>query len=444
MKQVYKATLTVRLMVIVLVVSILLFQITACSATSTLTAKYRNAGDTFDLTATAREDTIVIGKKGSGKQLESYSLQFNSPEGKDISIAYRSHIQEFGWFQWSPSGQIVASEQKSGIETLQIMLFGKDAFMYDVSYRIAVVGQDWQDWVSNGTMAGNPGQNLPIEAIEIKLELNEDYEAPTWTITEFADDSGNQAMFYTMRNNDDGTLIVIDGGYDANTSQVRSIINLFGGKVDYWFLTHYDEDHAAVFNSIYADTQGIEIGDVFCTPLDYELYLSYAVDRWWDTPWVYETFLTQTEGDERIHYLARGDSFEIDGLKVDVFNAYDQMIVEYGHPDVANMASLMIKITGEADSILFCGDVLGFLGMDLLDMYGDQLDATYVQPGHHGNNAMPIEFYDALAPKVMFFDGPAWLNESDDYTAKELINWCQENGIETYEFKTAPNYLEFN
>ena len=131
-------------------------------------------------------------------------------------------------------------------------------------------------------------------------------------------------------------------------------------------------------------------------------------------------------------------------MQVDVFNAYDQMIVDYDHPDVANLASLMFKFTGEEDSILFCGDVLGFLGMDLLDMYGDQLDATYVQPGHHGNNAMPIEFYEALNPEVMFFDGPAWLNESDEYTAKALIEWCKENGIETYEFKTAPNSVGFD
>ena len=137
------------------------------------------------------------------------------------------------------------------------------------------------------------------------------------------------------------------------------------------------------------------------------------------------------------------DYFEIADLQVDASCAYDHMIVDYEHPDVANLSSLMFKITGEEASILFCGDVLGFLGMDLLNMYGDQLDATYVQSGHHGNNVMPVEFYDALEPEVMFFDGPAWLNESDEYTAKALIEWCQENGIETYEFKTAPKWVGF-
>ena len=430
---------------VLLTTTLLLTTLTSCFlASSLISSKYRQAGDSFDSTATLKDNVITIGQKDSGKQLESYSLQFNAPEGKDISIAYRSHIQEFGWFQWSPSGQIVASEQKRGIETLQIMLFGKDAFMYDVSYRIAVVGQDWQDWVSNGTMTGTPGQNLPIEAIEIKLELHEDYEAPTWTITEFADDSGNQAMFYTMRNNDDGTLIVIDGGYDANTSQVRSIINLFGGKVDYWFLTHYDEDHAAVFNSIYAVTQGIEIDKVFCTPLDYDYYLECAAERWWDVPWVYEQFLNQTAEDDRINYLSRDDVFEIDGLTIEVFNSYDQLVVDMGDPDVANYGSLMFKIIGEEDSFLVCGDVYGALFIKLTELYGDKLEAEYVQFGHHGNNHVPPDNWAVVDAKIAFFDGPAWLNESDDYDAKALIEWCHENGIDTFEFKTAPNSFGFN
>ena len=430
---------------VLLTTTILLTTLTSCFlASSVISSKYRQAGAYFDSTATLKDNVITIGQKDSGKQLESYSLQFNSPEGKDISIAYRSHIQELGWFQWSPSGQVVTSEQKTGIETIQIMLFGKDAFMYDVSYRIAIVGQDWQDWVSNGTMAGTPGQNLPIEAIEIKLELHEDYEAPTWTITEFADDSGNQAMFYTMRNNDDGTLIVIDGGYDANTSQVRSIINLFGGKVDYWFLTHYDEDHAAVFNSIYADTQGIEIGKVFCTPLDYDYYLECAAERWWDVPWVYEQFLNQTAGDDRITYLARDDVFEIDGLTIEVFNSYDQIVLDTGTKDVANYGSLMFKISGTEDSFLVCGDVTGTICTKVLELYGSKLEATYVQYGHHGNNHLNPQDWAIVNAEVAFFDGPVWLTESDEYSAKALIEWCHENGVTTYEFATAPNSVGLN
>lgn len=439
-----------RVLSVIIAFSIVL-SVSACnrSDSNVLSAEYRLSGETDCLKAETIADTVIVGQKGSGIFIEGYCLEWTSPEGKDISIAYRSHIQDYGWIQWSSSSQEVSYEQYFGVDTIQIMLYGKDAFMYDISYRIAVVGEDWQEWVSNGEMAGVPDAHRPIEAIEIRLDVHEDYESATWTITEFGDDDGRQAMFYTMRNNDDGTLIVVDGGWEANESQVRSVINLFGGHVDHWFLTHYDEDHASVFNGIYANPDGITIGEVYCTPLDYDYYLECSAERWWDVPWVYETFLDQTEGDERIHYLNRGDSFEIDGLLVEIFNSYDDftfnLLNETESLDAANFASLMIKFTGTVDSFLFCGDVHNAThAMRLLEMYGDELDAEYVQPGHHGNASISPEFYAEVGAEVMFFDGPAWLTESDDYSAKALIEWCHENGVVTYEYATAPNSIGFN
>ena len=416
------------------------------SSNSILSGNYKMTGDNAISTVSIKQDSLMIGQKGSGKSLDSFSLGFCAPDGKDISMAYRSYLQGVGWFQWTPSGQEVAKGQSSGIETVQIMLFGKDMFMYDVSYRIAYVGQDWQDWVDNGAMAGTTDQTLQIEAIEIKLELHEAYETPTWTITEFGDDDGRQSEFYTIKNNDDGTLIVIDGGWDANTEQVRSIINLFGGKVDYWFITHYDADHVSAFNNIYADPQGITIGTIYATPLDYDLYCSYAANRWWDTPEVYKRFLDQTSGDTRVKYLARDESFDIDGLNIYVFNAFDQVIVDMRNPDVANYASLVFKISGTEDSFLVCADIYGPLLTKLSAMYGDKLKADIVQLGHHGNMNFQNdpEEWAVVDADIAFFDGPAWLTQSDNYSAKALMQWYQNNGIKTYEFSTAPNSVGFD
>lgn len=439
------STMRDKLLSIVLVV-VLLLALTSCKANDSfvISGKYRLSGAGVDSPGALDGDTLTIGEKGSGKCIEGYSLELNAPEGKDLQLAYRSHIQDAGWYEWSPSGQEITYEQYFGIDTIQIFVFGKDAFMYDISYRICVVGEDWQDWVYNGALAGIPDEHLPIEAIEIRLVEREEYTVANWTLTEFGDNSGNQSMFYTLRNNNDGTLIVVDGGWDANTDQVRSVINMYGGHVDHWFLTHYDEDHASVFNAIYNHPEGITIDNVYASPLDYEYYLECAVDRPWETPWVYETFLTQTEGDERIHYLSRGDSFEFDGLIIDIFNSYDQLVVDTGNRDVANNASLVFKISGEVDSILFCGDVRCDLGMQMLDMYGDSMDAEYVQAAHHGNNTMPYEFYDEVGAQVVFFDGPAWLTQTDNYPVQELISECHEHGIVTYEFETAPNSFGFN
>jgi len=91
----------------------------------------------------------------------------------------------------------------------------------------------------------------------------------------------------------------------------------------------------------------------------------------------------------------------------------------------------MFKITGNEDSFLVCGDVCGNIGIELANSYGEKLQAKYVQYGHHGNNHVPPEEWAVVKAKIGFFDGPAWLNESDDYDTKGLIEWCHETNSTT-------------
>lgn len=80
------------------------------------------------------------------------------------------------------------------------------------------------------------------------------------------------------------------------------------------------------------------------------------------------------------------------------------------------------------------------LGQYIIDTYGvDEVRADYIQAGHHGNWGQPISFYAQLMPKVIFQDGPEWLMTGESYDAKDLAAWCAENGIRTYDYRTAPN-----
>lgn len=58
--------------------------------------------------------------------------------------------------------------------------------------------------------------------------------------------------------------------------------------------------------------------------------------------------------------------------------------------------------------------------------------------------SMPYEFYDEVGAQVVFFDGPAWLTQTENYPVRDLISECHEHGIVTYEFETAPNSFGFN
>ena len=57
-------------------------------------------------------------------------------------------------------------------------------------------------------------------------------------------------------------FIVIDGGTEGNADCVRQVIMENGGIVHAWFLTHPHPDHIGAFNQIYANPQGIHIGQI--------------------------------------------------------------------------------------------------------------------------------------------------------------------------------------
>lgn len=257
-----------------------------------------------------------------------------------------------------------------------------------------------------------------------------------WILTQYADLSGNQAMCYSLTNGTD--LILIDGGWTDNAPQVKEVIESNGGHVTAWILTHYHNDHADAFNALW-DEYKDKIDVIYCTPLDLNAFIEQA--RPWDSPETYETFLKNTENDERVIRLNRGDELEIAGLKVKVFNAYDEIVKKYS--DYANNCSLVLKITNKEQSVLFLGDVWNKeLGMEILNMYGaEAMQADYVQSGHHGNNTQSFEFYKAVNPSVIFLDGPEWLMTGEDYDAKDLLAWCEEQGIKSCDYRSAPNIV---
>ena len=266
-----------------------------------------------------------------------------------------------------------------------------------------------------------------------------------WELSQYSDYSGSQGMFYTIKNRKDGTLIVVDGGNPGNEMQVRDVIRKNGNHVNAWFLTHYHGDHASAFNAIYKDPKGIQIDTIYATPLDWKTF--EAVYRYWDTPETFREYLDITEGADNIVYLQSNDSFMIDDLRIDIFSAFDRILKQYydnNIPDVPNNCSLVFKVSGSKDSILFCGDAHQDTLADLLiGRYGDLLQSEYVQPGHHGNNSFPEYFYDVVNPNGAFFDAPEWLMTGEQYTAEELKQYFEKKGVTVFDYSSAPNKVKF-
>lgn len=228
---------------------------------------------------------------------------------------------------------------------------------------------------------------------------------PQWILTQYADDTGSQAMFYSLENTIDNTLLIIDGGWADNASQVRDVILEKGGTVNAWILTHYHPDHIGAFNVIFQDPQGIKIDCVYTTPYDKELFQSIAQD--WDGIDTFNMFVDNIAQSDNIIYVIRDPTIEFSDMKLTIFNCWDQILEHASPGDILNNSSLILKAETPANSILFCGDCHGALMSDLMiKRYGSALQADYVQLGHHGNNSLPVEFYNIVSPKGALFDAP--------------------------------------
>lgn len=261
----------------------------------------------------------------------------------------------------------------------------------------------------------------------------------TWTMTQYSDVTGSQAMFYTLKS-PEGIFIVIDGGTEGNADYVRQVIMENGGIIHAWFLTHPHPDHIGAFNQIYANPQGIHIGQIYDNSLDMVYY--DTVDKEWDGIESYKKYLALIQNASNVTHLHGGENLRFGLFQVEVLHAYNENLKTLTN-DICNDTSLVIKFTGQQDSILFCADNHSpKIGEYLIDAWGDKLKAHYVQTGHHGNNSLPTSFYDFVNPQIAFFDAPQWLLDGEIYTTKDLLNYFQIRGNSIFSYLSAPNVFE--
>lgn len=256
-----------------------------------------------------------------------------------------------------------------------------------------------------------------------------------WTITQYGSSAGQQKMFYTLADKR-GHLIVVDGGWPGDAAQVRNVINMHGKHVDLWILTHPHQDHIQAFMEIYEDPRGIQIDRVLAPQMP-SLALCQE-NASWDEFGTYERFLAMDIPE--LEYVKPNDTYQVGNLSIDILSAYEDKVDELSN-DLINDGSIMFRVKGDTQSMLFCADVGKSMSKYLVKKYGDDLKSDYLQMGHHGNGGLKKGFYQKVAPKVAFFDAPNWLfyDESGTYTTPKNRKIMEELGSKIYHFRTAPN-----
>jgi len=275
-----------------------------------------------------------------------------------------------------------------------------------------------------------------VVSIGVGAYLFNDY-INRWAITQYGGAKTDQSTFYTLQNKK-GDLVVIDGGWDSQSDYVKAVINELGGHVDIWILSHPHPDHIEAFMATYKNPNEITIDNIYAVDMAaVELCQENAP---WDTMATYEDFLLLNIPD--LNYLYDGDKLEIAGLEIDILSAYSDNVDVLSN-DLLNDGSLMFKVHGRTETMLFCSDIGISMSDYLINKYGDNLKSDYLQMGHHGYGGLSDEFYGLVKPKIAFFDAPDWLmfNESGYYDNQENAQLMRDMGSEIYSFSTAPNQI---
>ena len=81
------------------------------------------------------------------------------------------HIaQNIGWQEFRSNGMIAGTiGRNKQMEAIEIQLTGEMEKEYDIYYRVHIADYGWLDWAKNGASAGSEGMSKRIETMEIRI-----------------------------------------------------------------------------------------------------------------------------------------------------------------------------------------------------------------------------------------------------------------------------------
>ncbi len=136
----------------------------------------------------SKESKAFVAKEGNSP-IVNYPATSNTnpvvPGADTVNVAYRTHVQSFGWQGWKYNGQMSGTSGKAKrLEGINIELRNQ-TYSGDIVYTTHVQSYGWQGsetdqtkWFKNGDMAGTSGEAKRLEAICINLtgEMSQKYD----------------------------------------------------------------------------------------------------------------------------------------------------------------------------------------------------------------------------------------------------------------------------
>lgn len=207
----------------------------------------------------------------------------------------------------------------------------------------------------------------------------------------FVDIGQGDCTFIVTPNN---KTILIDGGgstsneYDVGESTLLPYILDRGyTKIDYIFISHFDQDHAG---GIFTILEELEVGQVYISKQE-------------EDSENYQKFLTIIK-DKKINVtiLKQGNCLKIENnIYFDILWPIEEQIQE----NVLNNNAMVMKLRFKEFSMLFTGDIEEIAEKKMLSIYGEKsnsvLKADVLKVAHHGSKTSTIqEFFEKVNPKI--------------------------------------------
>lgn len=250
-----------------------------------------------------------------------------------------------------------------------------------------------------------------------------------------------------------GKLIVIDGGVDGEgkdrppymPAALRAIMGVGEGEyfeVEAWFLSHAHKDHMNELSKMlnaYSEESNYKINNIYFDFPEFSSSDYPAANADMDISQLkeninkYGSVIGATVPDGSTYYdelngsvinsasVAKGLSFEIDGVKIDVLQTWSPA----DGTSNLNDTSLVLRVTIGEQTVLFLNDLGTIGGQRLLTTYGDQLKSDIVQMAHHGQAGVSKIVYKTIDADVHLWPTPIWVwnNPNGVYQIDQVKEW---------------------
>ena len=197
--------------------------------------------------------------------------------------------------------------------------------------------------------------------------------------------------------------IIIDGGRVEELPNVAAHVG--NRPVAAWILTHPHGDHAWCFQHALKNDHPLIAATerVICNFHSSSFYEAHGGKGEASVALAFE--MSKEKIADRLMTPVTGDVFEIDGLKFEVLFHRDEKYTQ----NCVNDSSLVFRVTGTRQNVLFLGDLGPIAGRDLLAKHGSYLRSDVVQMAHHGHMCVEKDVYEAIDPRACIWCAQSWL-----------------------------------